>query len=73
MHLLVAPINKPKIYRPVYYMGQVQIYVIGIWRYGFKDPVWILIILDKIMNKTQVYLDKMIAMLMLAYVISVVI
>jgi hypothetical protein len=54
-------------------MGQVQIYVIGIWRYGFKDPVWILIILDKIMNKTQVYLDKMIAMLMLAYVISVVI
>lgn len=101
LRLLIAPINKPKIYRQVYYMGQVQVNVIGIWRYGFKDPLWImtnlapeeglalydqrmkieicfrdlksLLNLDKIMNKSQVYLDKMIAMLMLAYAISVVV
>jgi len=101
LRLLIAPINKPKIYRQVYYMGKVQVNVIGIWRYGFKDPLWIvtnlapeeglalyeqrmkieicfrdlksLLNLDKIMNKSQVYLDKMIAMLMLAYAISLVI
>ncbi|GIV63978.1 MAG: hypothetical protein KatS3mg045_1317 [Bellilinea sp.] len=40
--LLVAPINKPQIYRQVYYMGDVCLNVIGIWRYGFSQPLWIM-------------------------------
>jgi hypothetical protein len=98
LKLLVAPINKPQIYRQVYYMGEVCLNVIGIWRYGFKEPMWIitnmdpeaglalyfqrmkieicfrdlksLLHIDKVMNKSQVYLNKMLAMLMLAYAIS---
>jgi Transposase DDE domain len=101
LRLLIAPINKPKIYRQVYYMGSVCLNVIGIWRYGFKDPLWIvtnmepeaglalydqrmkieicfrdlksLLHIDKIMNKSQVYLNKMLAMVMLAYAISLVV
>jgi hypothetical protein len=99
LRLLIAPINKPKIYRQVYYMGEVCLNVIGIWRYGFKDPMWImtnmepeaglalydqrmkieicfrdlksLLHIDKVMNKSQRYLDKMLAMVMLAYAVCV--
>ncbi len=42
LQLLVAPINKPQIYRQVYYMGDVCLNVIGIWRYGFSQPLWIM-------------------------------
>lgn len=101
LRLLVAPINKPQIYRQVYYMGEVCLNVVGIWRYGFKEPLWImtnmdpeaglalydqrmkietcfrdlksLLHIDKVMNKSQVYLDKMLAMVMLAYAISLVV
>jgi transposase len=72
--------------------------VVGIWRYGFKEPMWIisnlepeaglalydqrmkieicfrdlksLLYIDKVMNKSQVYLNKMLAMVMLAYAIT---
>jgi hypothetical protein len=98
LRLLVAPINKPKVYRQVYYMGQVCLNVIGIWRYGFNEPMWImtnmdpeaglalyeqrmkieicfrdlksLLHIDKVMNKSQLYLNKILAMVMLAYAIS---
>ena len=101
LRLLVAPINKPQIYRQVYYMGEVCLNVIGIWHYGFKEPMWImtnmepeagfalyeqrmkieicfrdlksLLHIDKIMNKSQVYLNKMLAMVMLAYAISLIV
>jgi hypothetical protein len=101
LRLLIAPINKPKIYQQVYYMGKVCLNIVGIWRYGFKDPMWImtnmdpeaaldlydqrmkieicfrdlksLLHIDKIMNKSQVYLNKMLAMVMLAYAISLVV
>jgi len=101
LQLLVAPLNKPQIYRQVYYMGEVCLNVIGIWRYGFSQPMWIitnmepeaglalycqrmkieicfrdlksLLHIDKVMNKSQVYLNKMLAMVMLAYAISVVV
>jgi hypothetical protein len=101
LQLLIAPINKPQIYRKVYYMGEVCLNVIGIWRYGFKDPMWImtnlepdeglalyyqrmkieicfrdlksLLHVDKVMFKSQTYLNKMLAMVMLAYAISVVV
>lgn len=97
LRLLIAPINKPKIYRQVYYMGSVCLNVIGIWHYGFSQPMWImtnmdpdaglalyqqrmkieicfrdlksLLNIDKVMNKSQQYLDKMLAMVMLAYTI----
>jgi hypothetical protein len=101
LQLLVAPINKPQIYRQVYYMGEVCLNVIGIWRYGFSQPMWIitnmepeaglalyfqrmkieicfrdlksLLHIDKVMNKSQVYLNKMLAMVMLAYAISLIV
>lgn len=101
LRLLIAPINKPKIYRQVYYMGEVCLNVVGIWRYGFKEPMWILtnmdpeaglalydqrmkieicfrdlkslLHIDKVMNKSQIYLNKMLAMVMLAYAISLVV
>jgi hypothetical protein len=97
LRLLIAPINKPKIYRQVYYMGSVRLNVIGIWHYGFKQPIWImtnlepeaglalyeqrmkieicfrdlksLLHIDKVMNKSHQYLNKMLAMVMLAYAI----
>ncbi len=101
LRLLVVPINKPKIYRQVYYMGSVCLNVIGIWRYGFKEPMWImtnmdpqaglalyfqrmkieicfrdlksLLHIDKVMNKSQQYLDKMLAMVMLAYAVCMIV
>jgi hypothetical protein len=82
-------------------MGEVCLNVVGIWRYGFKEPMWImtnmdpeagldlydqrmkieicfrdlksLLHIDKVMNKSQAYLDKMLAMVMLAYAISLVV
>lgn len=101
LHLLVAPINKPQIYRQVYYQGEVCLNVVGIWRYGFSQPMWImtnlepevglklyyqrmkieicfrdlksLLHIDQVMNKSQGYLDKMLAMVMLAYAICLVV
>jgi len=101
LRLLVAPINKPQIYRQVYYQGEVCLNVVGIWHYGFKQPMWImtnlepedglalyfqrmkievcfrdlksLLHIDKVMNKSQDYLDKMLAMVMLAYAICLVV
>jgi hypothetical protein len=97
LRLLIAPINKPRIYRQVYYMGEVCLNVVGIWRYGFNQPMWImtnmqpeaalalydqrmkieicfrdlksLLHIDKIMNKSQLYLNKLLALVMLAYAI----
>jgi hypothetical protein len=101
LHLRIAPLNKPKIYRQVYYMGQAKMNVIGIWNYGFKDPIWImttmepeaalrmylkrmkieisfrdlksLLHIDKVMNKSQARLEQMLALVMIAYAISILI
>jgi hypothetical protein len=98
LRLLIAPLNKPRIYRQVYYMGEVCLNVIGIWRYGFNQPMWImtnmqpeagltlyfqrmkieicfrdlksLLHIDKVMNKSQLYLNKLLALVMLAYIIG---
>jgi len=100
LRLAIAPINKPQIYRQVYYKGEVPLNVIGIWQHGFKQPLWVmtnlepeaglelyflrmkieicfrdlksLLHLNQIMNKSQTLLEKMIAMVMLAYAISLV-
>ncbi len=101
LRLRIAPIGKPKVYRQVYYMGQVKMNVIGIWNYGFKDPIWImttmepeaalklyykrmkieisfrdlksLLQIDKVMNKLQARLERMLALVMIAYAISILI
>ena len=101
LKLLVAPIDRPSFYRQVYYMGEVCLNVVGIWRYGFKEPMWImtnmepevglalyykrmkieicfrdlksLLHIDKVMNKSQEYLDKMLAMVMLTYAVCLVV
>ena len=101
LRLAIAPINKPRIYRQVYYMGSVCLHVVGIWRYGFNQPLWImtnmdpeaglalyqqrmkieicfrdlksLLNIDKIMNKSHQYLDKMLAMVMLAYAVCLIV
>jgi hypothetical protein len=99
LQLLVAPINQPQSYRQVYYMGEVCLNVVGIWRFGFTDPMWImtnlepqqalalydqrmkieicfrdlksLLHIDKVMCKSQHNLDQMLALVMLAYALSV--
>lgn len=101
LHLLVAPLNKPQIYRQVYYMGEVCLNLVGIWRFGFNEPMWIitnmepeaglalyyqrmkieicfrdlksLLHIHKVMNKSQRSLNKMLAMVMLAYAISLIV
>ena len=101
LHLRMAPLNKPKIYRQVYYMGQVKVNLVGIWQYGFKDPIWLittlepeealrlyfkrmkieisfrdlksLLHMDKVMNKSQERLEKILALVMIAYTISLLI
>ena len=101
LQLLIAPINKPSFYRLVYYMGEVCLKVVGIWHYGFKEPMWImtnlepeaglalydkrmkieicfrdlksLLHIDKVMNKSQVYLNKMLAMVMLTYAVCLIV
>jgi len=101
LHLRIAPTGKPQVYRQVYYMGQVKMNVIGIWNYGFKDPIWVMSTLEpeealrlyfkrmkieisfrdlksllhihKVMNKSQERLEKMLALVMIAYAISLLI
>lgn len=99
LRLRIPPNGQPKAYRQVYYMGQVRLNVIGIWNYGFKDPIWImttlepekaldlyfkrmkiessfrdlksLLQMDKVMNKSQHLLEKMLALVLIAYAICV--
>jgi hypothetical protein len=98
VELFVAP-GKKAICCQIYYCGQVPVNVIGIWRKGFKRPLWVmtnlvlegalhiyrarmkidesyrdlksLLNLDKIMNKGQVNMEKMVALLPIAYAIGV--
>ena len=97
VELFVAP-GKKAIYCQVYYRSQVRVNVIGIWRKGFRRPLWVmtnlvpeealqiylarmkidesyrdlksLLNLDKIMNKIQVNMEKMVALVLIAYAIG---
>ena len=101
LFLSIAPTGKPQIYRQVYYMGQVKVNVVGIWQYGFKDPLWLvttmepeealrlyfkrmkietsfrdlksLLHMDKVMAKSQQRLEKIMALVMISYAISLLI
>jgi hypothetical protein len=40
--LLVAPDSDPKIYRDIYYRGEVLVNVIGVWKKGNCKPLWVI-------------------------------
>jgi hypothetical protein len=96
--LTIAP-GETEIHRRLYYKGRVPINVIGVWKQGLSEPLWVmtdlqpeaglqiyfqrmkidesfrdlknLLRLDKLMNKKLEYMEKMIALVMLAYSIGV--
>jgi hypothetical protein len=98
--LTIAP-EETEIYRQLYYKGRVPINVIGVWKKGLSEPLWVmtdlkaevgldiyfkrmkidecfrdlknLLHLDKLMNHQPEPLEKMIALVMLAYSIGVLI
>ena len=85
-------------YHQLHYRGEVPVNVIGMWRQGFKRPLWVMTNLDperglqiyrarmkidecfrdlksllglhKIMNKSQHNMEKMVALLLIAYAIG---
>ena len=99
--LFVAPDAEPKIYRDIYYKGEVKVNVIGFWKSGMAKPLWVItnidpekaleiylqrmknemkfrdlksiFQLDTIMNKSKLYLDQMIALMLITYAIAVLI
>jgi len=82
----------------VFYKGEVKVHLVGVWREGFREPLWLitnidprqavkiyqarmkieesfrdlksLLGLDKVMNKKQVYMEKMVALLLIAYAVG---
>ncbi len=95
--LFVRP-GKTVIHRQVFYLGVVPVNLIGHWRKGLSNPLWVisslepraalqiflnrmkiemtfrhckdLLHLPKLMNKRQDYLEKMIALTLIAFVIA---
>ena len=95
--LTIAP-EGTEIYHQLYYKGRVPINVIGVWKKGLSEPLWVmtdlkaevgldiyfqrmkidesfrdlknLLHLDKLMNKKLEPMEKMIALVMLAYSIG---
>ncbi len=96
--LTIAP-GETEIYRGLRYKNRVPINVIGVWKPGLSEPLWVmtdlqpeaglqiyfqrmkidesfrdlknLLHLDKLMNKKSEYMEKTIALMMLAYSIGV--
>jgi hypothetical protein len=56
--LLVAPGSDPKIYRDIYYKGEVKVNVIGIWKTGMPKPLWIITNMDPEIA-LEIYLQRM--------------
>lgn len=95
--LTISP-GETVIHNHVWYMGKVQVNLIGTWNKGFTDPMWVitnlqakrglqiyfarmkidetfkdlksLLGLIKLMNKRQVYMEKMLALLLLTFTIG---
>jgi hypothetical protein len=98
LKLRIAPGEKTKIYRQVYYQGVLLVNLVGIWKAGFKSPLWIitnldpeeglriyklrskievcfrdlksLLHMDRIMNRSRTYLEKMLALILITYAIA---
>jgi len=90
--------GETRIINKVFYMGTVFVNVIGVWREGFKKPLWVMTDLDaeqglsiyrqrmkieesfrdmksllgmeKLMNKRREHMEKMVALLLIAYAIG---
>lgn len=99
LSLWIIQDGKTKIYRDIYYKGEIRVNVVGIWKPGMKEALWVIsnlepeealrlylermkietsfrdmksiLNLDKIMNKSLFYLERMISLLLIAYAISV--
>jgi hypothetical protein len=39
---LIAPDSEPKIYRDIYYKGEVRVNIIGIWEKGQRQSLWVI-------------------------------
>jgi hypothetical protein len=100
VHLTLSP-GKTAVYPRLFYKGQIRVGVIGRWKPGFDEPLWVmtdldaqrglqiylarmkieesfrdlkhLLHLDTLMNKQQALMEKMVALVLLAYCIGVLI
>lgn len=101
IQLLIAQNGKPKTFQQLLYKGEIPVNVFGVWKPGFKKPLWVmtslspeeghriyqrrtkietsfrdlktLLNVDKIMNKSQIYIEKILALFMIAYAIAMLI
>jgi hypothetical protein len=95
--LTITP-GETVIHNHVWYMGKVQVNLVGTWNKGFTEPMWVmtnleamkglriyfarmkidetfrdlksLLGLTRLMNKQQVYMEKMLALLLLVFTIG---
>lgn len=86
------------VYRDVWYKGQVRVNLMGTWRKGFSEPLWVMTDLEpedglriylkrmkidelfrdgksllgmgRVMNKRWVYMEKMLALLLIVYAVA---
>jgi len=56
--LLVAPDSDPKVYRDIYYRGEVLVNVIGVWKQGNRKPIWVITNMPPEMA-LKIYLQRM--------------
>jgi hypothetical protein len=95
--LTISP-GETVLHNRVWYMGKVQVNLIGVWGKGFTEPMWVMTNLEanqglriyfarmkidetfrdlksllgmtRLMNKQQVYMEKMLALLLLTFTIG---
>jgi hypothetical protein len=95
--LTISP-GETVIHNHVWYMGKVRVNLVGIWKKGLDEPLWVmtnlaakaglqiyfarmkieetfrdlksLLGMTKLMNKQQVYMEKMLALLLLTFTIG---
>lgn len=95
---LTVGLGEEATYRSLRYLGKVTVNVVGVWRKGHAEPLWVmsslapeqalaiyaarmkieqafrdlknLLQLDKLMNKSQVHMEQMAALVMLAFSIG---
>lgn len=95
--LTISP-GETVMHKGIWYMGKVRVNIVGTWKKGLEEPMWIMTNLDaqeglriyfarmkieetfrdlksllgmtKLMNKQQVYMEKMIALLLLTFTVG---
>jgi hypothetical protein len=98
---LSVPVGATRIIKKVFYKGKVQVNVVGVWKKGFSNPMWImtdmeamvglayylqrmkieeafrdlksLLNFQKLMNKRRTQMEKMVALLLIAYTIALIV